>query len=77
MLLGVVLGGFIFPRYAMPALIQGVSYLFPLTYFIPISRGIISKGVGITYLWQNVIALLIYIVIILFAASRLFRQRLD
>jgi ABC-2 type transport system permease protein len=77
MLLGVILGGFIFPRYAMPALIQGVSYLFPLTYFIPISRGIISKGIGITFLWQNVIALLIYIVVILFAASRLFRQRLD
>src|SRR5690606_36300822 len=42
-LLGVILGGFIFPRYSMPRPIQIAGFLFPLTYFIPIARGIITK----------------------------------
>jgi ABC-2 type transport system permease protein len=77
MLLGLVLGGFIFPRYLMPPAIRIVGNLFPLTYFIPIARGIITKGIGIEYLWEQVAALLIYILIIMFVAIRAFRQELD
>ena len=50
MLLGIVLSGFMFPRDKMNVAIRLVGNLFPLTYFIPISRGIISKGIGIEYL---------------------------
>jgi len=76
-LIGLILSGFIFPRYAMPALLQGVGYIFPLTFFIPIARGIFTKGIGIAFLWGNVIALAIFAVGIIFFAARLFRQRLD
>lgn len=76
-IVGVVLGGFIFPRYAMPALIRIAGNLFPLTYFIPISRGIITKGVGIESLWEQVAALFTYIIVIMFFASRAFKQGLD
>ncbi len=76
-LVGMILGGFIFPRYAMPAIVQWIGNIFPLTYFIPISRGIFTKGIGINYLWDNTLALLIYDVVILFFAARLFKQRLD
>jgi len=77
MLLGLVLGGFIFPRYLMPPAIRIVGNLFPLTYFVPIARGIVTKGIGIEFLWEQVVALLAYIVVILFVAIRAFRQRLD
>ncbi len=77
MLLGLVLGGFIFPRYLMPPAIRIIGNLFPLTYFIPIARGIVTKGIGIESLWEQVVSLLAYIVVILFVAIRAFRQRLD
>lgn len=76
-MVGQVLGGFIFPRYAMPAIIRAVGNIFPLTYFVPISRGIISKGIGFQFLAGQIAALVIYILVILFIAGRAFRQRLD
>lgn len=76
-LLGVVLGGFIFPRYTMPLAIRLVGNLFPLTYFIQIARGIITKGVGFAFVWEQVAALLVYIVVIMIIATRAFRQGLD
>ena len=40
------LSGFIFPIENMPAVIQPITYLIPLRYFIIIVRGIFLKGVG-------------------------------
>jgi ABC-2 type transport system permease protein len=77
MLLGIILGGFIFPHSAMPLIPRLIGNLFPLTYFISISRGIILKGVGLGATWENVFALFVYMVVIIFAASRAFRQRLE
>jgi ABC-2 type transport system permease protein len=76
-MLGVVLAGFIFPRYTMPAPIRLVGNLLPLTYYIQITRGIITKGVGLDFLWDQVVALAIYIVIIIIVSMRLFKTRLD
>jgi ABC-2 type transport system permease protein len=76
-LLSLVLGGFIFPRYTMPPLIRLIGNIFPLTYFVPISRGIITKGIGIDMLTMEVISLAAYILIIMIVAARSFRQRLD
>ena len=64
------LGGFVFPRYTMPAVLQGIGYIFPLTYFIPIARGIFTKGIGIEFLWGNVVALTIFAIGIIFFAAR-------
>ena len=74
---GQVIGGFVFPWYAMPLILRIISYGFPLTYFVPIARGIYTKGIGMEFLAGQVLALSFYIVIILFLAARLFRQRLD
>lgn len=76
-LLGVVLGGFIFPRYTMPTAIRMVGNLFPMTYFIPIARSVFSKGVGVVYFWEEVVALFFYICVIMLFATRAFRQQLD
>lgn len=77
MTVGLVLGGFIFPRYTMPEPIRWLGNLFPLTYFIPISRGVITKGIGLEALGGDVLALVVYIAAVLILASLAFRQRLE
>ena len=51
------LSGFIFPIENMPAVIQPITYLIPLRYFVVILRGIFLKGVGIETLWPQALAL--------------------
>jgi ABC-2 type transport system permease protein len=73
----ILLSGFIFPRDAMPAAISYIGYIIPLTYFLDIIRGIMLKGTGIKYLWQDTAALLGFTVVILFIATKRFRKSLD
>lgn len=51
------LSGFIFPIENMPPLIQPITYLIPLRYFLVILRSIFLKGVGIDVLWPEALAL--------------------
>jgi ABC-2 type transport system permease protein len=76
-MIGVMLGGFLFPLYSMPRLLRFAGNLFPLTYFIPISRGIITKGVGLSLLWEQVVALAVYVIVILVLTARAFKPGLD
>jgi ABC-2 type transport system permease protein len=73
----ILLSGFIFPREAMPLFINLIGYVIPLTYFLDIIRGIMLKGVGIGFLWNDVIALCVFTVIILSVATLRFRKSLD
>lgn len=77
MMVSLLLGGFIFPRYTMPPVIRTIGNLFPMTYFVPIARGIISKGVGFNVLADQVLSLGVYILVVIFLAAITFRQRLD
>ncbi len=76
-LVGVFLGGVLFPTYALPLVLRGLSYIFPTVYFIPILRGMALKGIGLAYLWPQALALVVLFGTTLFVASRLFRQSLD
>lgn len=49
----VLLSGFAYPIANMPRIIQLVTYLNPLRYFMVIIRGIFLKGVGINVLWPE------------------------
>jgi ABC-2 type transport system permease protein len=73
----IFLSGFFFPLAAMPQVLQWLSYAVPLRYFLIIVRGIIIKGVGLTSLASEVIALIIFGVVIMTAAARRFHKRLD
>ncbi|MEI2652454.1 MAG: ABC transporter permease [Microthrixaceae bacterium] len=53
----IFLSGFFFPLAAMPVWLQVVSYAIPLRYFLIIVRGIVLKGVGLSALWPEVVAL--------------------
>jgi ABC-2 type transport system permease protein len=77
MLLGLIISGFVFPHYSMPVVLRGISYIFPLTAFIPIARGIFMKGIGLPFLTNQVLFLIVYDIVILVVAARLFRQTLD
>jgi ABC-2 type transport system permease protein len=68
--------GFAFPIENMPAIIQYITYLVPLRYFIVILRGIILKGIGIADLWPQTLALLIFGILIVFLSSLRFRKKL-
>jgi len=73
----IFLSGFFFPIDSMPIVLKGISYLIPLRYFLNIIRVLLLKGVGIGALKTDVIALLIFGVMIMGAAAIRFRKRLD
>jgi len=52
-----LLSGFLFPIENMPEVIQGITYVMPLRYFLVIIRGILLKGVGMAILWPQALAL--------------------
>jgi ABC-2 type transport system permease protein len=72
-----MLSGFAFPIRNMPLPVQYLSFLDPVRYFIDIVRGLFLKGVGVTVLWPQLAALLIYGTLILGASALRFRKRLD
>jgi ABC-2 type transport system permease protein len=77
MLLSQLLTGFIYPRAPMPPIIKGIGNLIPLTYFIRIARGIITKGVSLTFVWSDVVVLVIYVIAVTMLAALSFKKRLD
>lgn len=77
LLLCLLLTGFIYPRPPMPALIRTIGNLIPLTYFIRITRAIYTKGVGLSFLWQDVITLAVYATVVMVVAAKTFKKRLD
>ncbi|HEX9614694.1 MAG TPA: ABC transporter permease [Bacteroidota bacterium] len=70
------LSGFTFPIDNMPPIIQGLTYLVPLRYFITIVRDLFLKGVGLEVLWPEALALLAFGVIILSLSVARFQKRL-
>ena len=71
----IYLSGFIFPIANMPALIQQVTYLIPLRYFLVIVRGIFLKGVGFDVLWTQFAAMGAWGVTVLTLAALRSRKR--
>ena len=77
MLPSIFLSGFFFPLDAMPRFLQFISYAIPLRYFLVIIRTLLLKGVGAVAIQNEIIALAIFGVVIMGAASLRFRKRLD
>ncbi len=77
MLPSIFLSGYFFPIDAMPALLQHLSKVIPLTYVLVIVRAIVLKGVGFEILAGEVAALAVFGVIVLALAAGRFRKRLE
>ena len=77
MLPSIFLSGFFFPIEAMPKFLQYVSAIVPLRYYLVIIRALLLKGVGLSALQDEVLALTIFAVVIMTIAAMRFRKRLD
>ena len=75
--LTMLLSGFIYTRATMPTAIQWIGNLIPLTYFMRMIRGVITKGVGINFLWTDTLYLTIYASFTLFLTALASKKRLD
>ena len=73
----IFLSGFFFPLEAMPTILQWISYLMPLRYYLVILRALLLKGVGLAMIQTDVIAMTLFAVGIMTAAALRFRKRLD
>jgi ABC-2 type transport system permease protein len=73
----IFLSGFFFPIEAMPLVLRLVSYIIPLRYYLVIIRALLIKGVGAGAIWSEILALALFGILILGAASVRFRKRLD
>ena len=71
-----LLSGFSFPIANMPRVIQWLTYLNPVAYFLVIVRTIFLKGVGLSYLWPQLLALAAMGVATLVLAVRRFHKTL-
>ena len=52
-----ILSGFSFPIASMPAFMQWLSIINPMTYYLVVIRGTFLKGVGLAVLWPQMLAL--------------------
>lgn len=73
----VMLSGFIFPIRSMPAVLRLISYMVPAKYFLIIIRGIVLKGVGVSYLWNQIFFLFVLGTILLFISTTRFKMKLE
>lgn len=72
-----LLSGFVFPIENMPWLLQAISYLIPARYFLVVLRGIFLKGIGLKYLWWDLLLLAVFTVAIIFVSAKRFKKRID
>jgi len=61
----------------IPKFMQWLSYLDPLRYFVEVCRGVLLKGVGFETLWSQVVALLIFAIVLMTLSIRQFRRQLS
>ncbi len=71
------ISGFAFPIENMPVLLQCLSYVSPMRYFLIIVRSIVLKGVGLSTLWFEATMLLFMGSTILVASVLRFHKKLD
>jgi len=72
-----MLSGFAFPIRNMPVVVQWLTYLDPIRYFMEIVRGIFLKGVGFSALWPQMLALLVYGLTVMGLSVTRFHKSLD
>lgn len=71
-----LLSGFLFPIANMPKVLQILTYIIPARYYIEIVRGIYLKGIGINYLYPQMLALTLIGIIIFARSIKSFRKQL-
>ena len=73
----ILLSGFMFPFDGMPPLAQAIAEVLPLTHFNRLIRGIILRGADILTMWDELVALGVFMVVALILSIARFSKRLD
>lgn len=71
-----LLSGFIYPIENMPTALQVLTFIVPARYFVEILKGLFLQGVGLSVLWPQVLALVIYALVVLNLARKKFSKRI-
>jgi ABC-2 type transport system permease protein len=72
-----MLSGFSFPIRNMPTVVQWLTFINPVRYFMEIVRGVFLQGAGVSTLWPQLLALAVFGVVILGLSVRRFHKQLD
>ncbi|MHB1048928.1 MAG: ABC transporter permease [Bacteroidota bacterium] len=75
MLPTMILSGFMFPIRSMPLFLQILSNITPAKFYLVAMRGIVLKGVGIEALWEQLVYLSIFTLIVVAVSVKRFKQR--
>ncbi|MBM0654154.1 ABC transporter permease [Capnocytophaga genosp. AHN8471] len=69
--------GFMFPIENMPLIFQGISKVFPSSYYYSIVKKVMLKGLDFTYVWKETLILIAMAVVFLTLAMKKFKIRLQ
>ena len=69
--------GFMFPIENMPLIFQGISKVFPSSYYYSIVKKVMLKGLDFTYVWKETLILIAMAVVFLSLAMKKFKIRLQ
>ena len=70
----VFLSGFVFPIGGMPEIFQWITMLVPANYAVQIIRGIVLRGATVAQLWQPILWLSVYTIVIVGLAVLRFKK---
>ena len=66
-----------FPFAGMPKAAQWLAEILPLTHFLRLIRGVMLRGAGLWEMWHDVLALVVFVIVMMSASILRFRKRLD
>ena len=73
----IILSGIIFPIESMPAPLQWLSCIIPARWYVALVRKLMIEGVPLSYVWQEVLILLLMAVILIGITTKKFKNRLE
>lgn len=73
----ILLSGFIFPVENMPLVLQWISYIIPAKWFLIIIKAITLKGLGLAYIWKELLILVGMTVFLIMLSAKKFKIRLE
>lgn len=72
-----ILSGFIFPIDSMPYVIQIITNVTPVKFFLKILRAIMLRGVGIETFWDQLIYLGIFTTVLIVLGTILYKRKTE
>ncbi len=73
----ILLSGFIFPISSMPVPLQIISHVIPAKWFIIILKGIMLKGIGLTFIWKETLILFAMTLFFIVLSIKKYKIRLE